>query len=73
MKNEQRQYVCNICARVLTKDNSRHNVCWDCIEAESIIVDGLDMHDEGLCGSDPAITALEKVKLLIMKGWTPPN
>ena len=47
--------------------------CWDCAEAESIIEDGTDMRDKGIFdnGTDrPAKTAMEKLRLLIEKGWS---
>ena len=47
----------------------RFGHCWECATAESIIVDGTDMFEKGLDGSDvPAKTGMEKVKLLIQKG-----
>jgi len=45
-------------------------VCFDCAEAESIIDEGLDMYDKGKNGTkDPANTSMEKLQLLIEKGW----
>ncbi len=44
--------------------------CFACVEAESIINDGVDMFDKGINGKDkPAKTAMEKLKFLISKGW----
>ncbi len=45
-------------------------VCFDCAEAESIIAEGLDMWDKGKNGKEePAKTAMDKLQLLIEKGW----
>lgn len=67
---------CKICGR--NKD-LRLEICFDCADAESIIFEGTDMWDKGV-GSDnkstfkgergiPAKTAMEKLRLLIEKGW----
>lgn len=58
---------CKIC-----KENKelREGVCFSCADAETIIGEGLDMYDNGIDGKkEPAKTALEKVQLLIQKGW----
>lgn len=59
--------TCKIC----NKDKElRMGTCFDCAEAESILFGGTDMHDKGLNGSNkPAKSSLEKLKLLIEKGW----
>lgn len=60
--------TCEICGN---KAETRLGACWKCAEAESIIAEGLDMRDKGLGGKNgiPAKTAMEKLKLLIQKGW----
>jgi len=45
--------------------DTRLGYCWQCAEAESIIKDGTDMYDKVV-----AKTAMEKLKILIEKGWT---
>jgi hypothetical protein len=58
---------CKICGK---EKELRLEVCFDCADAESIIAEGLDMFDKGINGKDePANTAMEKVQLLIAKGW----
>lgn len=58
---------CKICNK--TKD-TRMGVCFQCAEAESIISDGKDMYEKGIDGGDePAVTPMQKLKLLISKGW----
>lgn len=52
---------CNICGK---PDETRLGACWKCAEAESIIFEGKDMYDEG-----NAETAMEKLRMLIKKGW----
>lgn len=52
---------CKVCGR---PDETRMGVCWKCAEAESIIAEGKDMYDKG-----NAKTAIEKLKMLIEKGW----
>jgi len=43
--------------------------CFRCVEAESIIAEGVDMYEKGIDGKDvPAKTSLEKVALIIQKG-----
>lgn len=45
-------------------------VCFDCADAESIIAEGLDMWDKGKNGTEePAKRPMEKLQLLIAKGW----
>ena len=61
--------VCKICGRTIGANAIRFGVCWDCTEAESIIDEGLDMYDKGLSNDNkPAITAMDKVRLLIARG-----
>ena len=58
---------CGICKRTT---ETRLGVCFDCAEAESIIKEGLDMYDKGINGTDkPAKKPLDKLQLLIDKGW----
>ena len=58
---------CKVCQQ---KKELREGVCFDCADAESIIYEGLDMYDKGKNGTnEPAKTALEKLQLLIAKGW----
>lgn len=59
---------CSICGRKINGVNGI--VCLFCLNAESIIIDGLTLLDKGLNkSSDPAATAFEKVRLLIQEGW----
>ena len=56
---------CECCGR---ERELRFGHCWECATAESIIHDGTDMYGKGLDGGDtPAVTPMEKVKLLIQK------
>lgn len=55
---------CDSCKR---QKDLRMGYCFDCAEAESIIVDGTDMYDKG-----SAKTGMKKLKYLIEKGWKPP-
>ncbi len=58
---------CKVCKK---DEELRIGVCFDCAEAESIIGEGLDMWDNGKNGTkEPAKTAMEKLQLLIAKGW----
>ena len=57
--------ICKSCGR---EDDVRMGYCFDCVEAESIIVDGKDMYEKG-----NAKFAMEKLKMLIEKGWKPPD
>ena len=58
---------CSICKK--NKD-LRLGVCFVCADAESIIKEGLDMWDKGIDGEEvPAKTSMNKLKLLIQKGW----
>lgn len=68
---------CKICNKEV--NDIRNGVCFDCCEAESIIQTGLDMYDKGLGSDDkpsfndnrgfPANTSMQKLQLLIHKGW----
>ena len=57
---------CKICNN---ERDTRMGVCFDCVEAESIIADGVDMDDKGLKDNTPAKTPMEKVRLLIKHAW----
>jgi len=58
---------CEVCNK---KKDLRIGVCFDCAEAESIISEGLDMYDLGLNKKPiPAKRSMDKLKLLIEKGW----
>ena len=60
--------ICKVCGE---NCEFRMGACWDCVEAEEIIASGVDMYDKGSEGEGvPAKTAMEKLKLLIQKGWT---
>ena len=59
---------CKICKN---KKELRLGICFDCADAESIIAEGLDMYDKGKNGTDePAVLAIDKLSLLIQKGWS---
>ena len=71
-RRSQLPTYCQICGRKV--ENIEGLICLPCLNAESIIVDGLTVLDKGLNGSfDPVSTAFEKVKLLIQEGWQAPN
>ena len=58
---------CNVCGKTA---ELRFGTCWDCAEAESIIFEGTDMYEKGLNKSDePAKKPMDKLRLLIQKGW----
>ena len=59
---------CNVCGE---EKDTRLGACFDCAEAEEIIHSGFDMYDKGPDGDEeiPALTAMEKLKFLIQKGW----
>jgi len=62
---------CEICKRDVSTNSIRIGVCWDCMEADSIITDGLDMCNLGPKNNNiPAKTSREKLSFLISKGWT---
>ena len=54
---------CEICKRECGVNGIRMGVCYDCVEAESIIVDGTDMHDMVV-----ATTARKKLEAIIKRG-----
>ena len=61
--------ICKICKTESSPNAIRLGVCWRCIEAETIIDEGLDMRDKGLNGNNtPAVTAMDKVRLLVARG-----
>lgn len=68
MSRSKAPVYCSICDGKV--ENTEGLVCLSCLNAESIIVDGLTILDRGLNGSfDSVQTSLEKVKLLIQEGW----
>jgi len=61
--------ICKICKSKVGANAIRFGVCWRCVEAETIIDEGLDMRDKGLNGDNtPAKTSMDKVRLLIARG-----
>jgi hypothetical protein len=56
---------CKCCKR---EQDLRMGYCFDCAEAQSILIEGKDMYDKG-----NAKTSFEKLEMLIEKGWTPPS
>ena len=60
---------CNTCKKEKSANDMRLGVCWDCAEAESIIEDGSDMDDKYMFDDLPPISAMQKLKYLIEKGW----
>lgn len=62
---------CEICKKDVPSNSIRIGVCWDCMEADSIISEGLDMYDKGPKNNNiPAKTAREKLSFLVSRGWT---
>jgi len=61
--------ICKFCKQ---KKDLREGGCFDCADAEAIIEEGLDMYDKGIYGiaNNKAISAGQKLSLLISKGWT---
>lgn len=60
---------CKSCGK---KAELRFGHCWECAEAESIIDEGKDMRDKGMIYAGverAAATPMEKLALLIQKGW----
>ena len=62
--------TCSICKTKSSPNAIRLGVCWQCIEAESIIGEGLDMYNKGLNHDNtPVTTAMDKVRLLVARGY----
>jgi len=51
--------ACKICGKDRGANNTRMGVCFDCAEAESIILNGTDMYENKV-----AETAMEKLVLV---------
>ncbi len=65
MKNKNEK--CIICDSV---HELRLGVCFNCAEAQTILIDGVDMQDKGLDGTSKATKLItERLKFLIKKGW----
>lgn len=61
---------CSVCSRDGGGNDLRMGVCFDCAEAEEIIQNGIDMFDKPPKGqTEPAGSAMKKLKFLIEKGW----
>lgn len=58
---------CNICEKLIERIEGPY--CLACLNAMSIIDDGLDIQDQGLEGPDPEIGSPNKLRLLIRNGW----
>jgi len=55
---------CKCCKR---KTDTRMGYCFDCIEAESIIVEGVDMHDNAITKQEDMSTAMSKLQYILRK------
>lgn len=59
---------CFCCGR--ENQDLRFGCCWECADVQSVIIDGTDMRDKGLNGSDvPCKNAFEKIQLLREKKY----
>lgn len=65
--------ICKVCGR---DGDLRFGCCYDCVEAEAIIENGLDMYDRDIDGIDDgkaSITPMGRLRFLLKKGWLPPK
>lgn len=61
---------CSWCGR---DQDLRFGVCFDCAEAQTIMVSGKDMYEKNVGGIElPVSEVSERIKMLIKKGWKPP-
>lgn len=63
------QNLCIVCDKPVREQLGNGTLCRSCAVAQSIIVDGLDLQDQGLNGADPAHSVEDKLRLLIENGW----
>ena len=62
---------CKWCGR---DQDLRMGVCFDCAEAQTIMVSGKDMYEKGEGGIEfPVKECTERIRMLIKKGWIPPK
>jgi hypothetical protein len=55
---------CKCCSR---DEDLRMGYCFDCVEAESIMIDGIDMHDEPIPKQEDMSTAMSKLQYILRK------
>jgi len=55
---------CKCCKR---NQDLRMGYCFDCVEAESIIVEGVDMYDKPIAKQEDMSTAMSKLQYILMK------
>jgi hypothetical protein len=55
---------CKCCNR---EQELRMGFCWDCVESEAVIVEGLDMHDNEIPKQEGLTTTMSKVQYILKK------
>jgi hypothetical protein len=55
---------CKCCGRYL---DLRMGYCFDCVESESIIVEGLDMYDNEIKKEEGMSTAMSKLRYILSR------
>lgn len=55
---------CKCCKR---NQDLRMGYCFDCVEAESIMVDGVDMYDEPIPKQEDMSTEMSKLQYILRK------
>jgi len=55
---------CKCCKRVL---HTRMEFCFDCVESESIIIDGLDMYDNQIPIIEGLTNGMSKLQYILKK------
>lgn len=56
---------CKCCQREFSLSNLRLGVCFDCANAESIIVEGVDMYDKEIPKVEGLSKSLSKLKYIL--------
>ena len=58
---------CKCCNRDLNSNLLRMGFCWDCVEAESVIVEGVDMYDKDVPAVEGLTKGMSKLQYILKK------
>lgn len=58
---------CKCCNRESSLNDIRMGFCWDCVEAESVIVEGVDMYDKEIPVVEGLSKGMSKLQYILKK------
>lgn len=58
---------CKCCNREISLNDIRMGFCWDCVESESVIVEGVDMYDKEVPSVEGLTKGMAKLQYILKK------